>query len=136
MANAPEFDFNSVTVGPTDSTPYISLNVEKATIEVKGVSIPENTMKFYESFNNWILKYCQNPQPITTVTLGMIYLNSSSSVILTGMIKALNKVVGNGNQVIINWLYEEGDEEMKDLGEMYEEDSPCAFNIIQVPVIE
>ena len=132
MTNQIEFGFENVDIPASEGTPSIKLDVS-GYIEIKGVSIPEDTLKFYNSFNHWIKTYCTNPKAETTVDIGLIYVNSSSSVMITGMINALNKIVDDSHVVTINWFYEEGDEEMKDVGEMYKSESACNILIHEVP---
>ena len=51
MGDVLTFGFENVEIESTFKTPYIKLNKDEGLIEIRGVSIPENTVQFYWHFN-------------------------------------------------------------------------------------
>lgn len=136
MDDVLEFGFENIEVEGTTKTPYIRLNKDDGIIEIKGRSIPENTVQFYYHFNRWLSEYAAQPAPKTTVLMALHYMNSSSTVIITRMMKLLDDMIGMNSEVEINWHYEKGDLEMKELGADYGTIMKCPVNLKEVEKID
>ena len=103
---------------PTQKTPYVLLD-PAGKIKFKGRSIPEDVSLFYEDILDWIVSYASSPPPHTEVDVEMEYLNSGTSKYMLRLLKKLKEVVDNGNDLHINWIYEEGDDDILERGEYY-----------------
>ena len=55
------------------------MDPDKGLIEIKGRSIPENSVEFYRSVNNWLNEYAQGDMKPTKVRFQLEYFNTSSS---------------------------------------------------------
>lgn len=110
-----------LNIAETNKTPRIETNFENGTVEIFGISIPENSRGFYAKLIDWIDAYVQNPQAKTTVKIAMRYLNSSSTLIINKVLKTLDENIPQGKELVFEWYYEEDDFEMKDVGEYYSE---------------
>ena len=90
--------------------------IEKGEISIRGRSIPEDAFEFY----NPVLKACQDyiskPAAQTAVSIHLEYINSGSKKYLTNILTILEKSYLDGNDCKINWIYDEDDEAMLDLG--------------------
>ena len=126
------FEIENIEVVATTKTPFLRLNKDDGTIEISGISIPENTREFYWKFNRWLAEYSLNPQPTTKVKVALIYMNSSSSVIITRMLRLLDSLVGLKSEVEIDWYYESEDLEMRDIGQHYYDTMKCKINLHEV----
>jgi hypothetical protein len=73
----------------TQKTPEIDLSTVTGNLIFDGKSIPENAAKVYEPVMNWMTEYVKNPRPITNLRLNLEYYNTTSSIWLTKIIKAL-----------------------------------------------
>ncbi len=73
----------------TQKTPEIDLSTVTGNLIFDGKSIPENAAKVYEPVMNWMTEYVNNPRPITNLRLNLEYYNTTSSIWLTKIIKAL-----------------------------------------------
>lgn len=73
----------------TQKTPEIDLSIVTGNLIFDGKSIPENAAKVYEPVMNWMTGYVSNPRPITNLRLNLEYFNTTSSIWLTKIIKAL-----------------------------------------------
>lgn len=110
-------------------TPYISLKPESGAIEIKGKSIPENSVEFYQPVLSWLDKYAEKPLSKTSVTVHLEYFNTSSSKCLLDIFRRLEKVHNATNEVTVLWLFEEDDEDMQEAGDDYQSIVKIPFTI-------
>lgn len=116
----------SLKIEGTPKTPTINFNASSGILEVKGRSIPENSIEFYKPLIDWLDEYLSGPAKQTTVNIQLEYFNTSSSKCILDVFKKLEGIYKAGNEVMINWHYEEDDEDMLEAGEDYQ-------SIIKVP---
>jgi hypothetical protein len=116
----------------TPKTPSIKFNQEEGIIEIKGRSIPENSIEFYKPVVEWLEKYAKSPLKKTQVNIQLEYFNTSSSKCLLDIFKKLEAIHKSKNEVIINWYYEEDDEDMLEAGEDYESIIRVPFKMIEI----
>ncbi|MGC9374370.1 MAG: DUF1987 domain-containing protein [Bacteroidales bacterium] len=121
-----------ISIEGTPKTPAVSFNAETGVIEIKGRSIPENSIEFYRPLVEWLEEYSKNPQKLTTVNIQLEYFNTSSSKCILDVFKKLESIKKARNDVIINWYYEEDDEDMLEAGEDYESIIRIPFKMIEV----
>ena len=88
----------------TPKTPQIDLNAITGDLIFHGKSIPENAAKIYEPVMNWLKEYVTKPKPITNLRLNLEYYNTTSSIWLTKIIKALLHI-GDPEFTLIIHLY-------------------------------
>ncbi len=113
-------------------TPSVSFDAEKGVIEIKGRSIPENSIEFYKPLVAWLDEYKENPAPKTQVNIQLEYFNTSSSKCILDLFKKIEGVRIKSEDVIINWYYEEDDESMLEAGEDYESIIKVPFKKIEI----
>lgn len=117
----------------TPKTPSITFNPKQGKLELKGRSIPENSIDFYKPLLDSLDQYASNPVSPTQVDFQLEYFNTSSSKCIVSALKLLETIHKNGTPVIINWHYEEGDDDMKDSGENLQVNViSLAFNFVQL----
>jgi len=121
-----------LTIEGTPKTPYINFEVEKGVLEVKGRSIPENSIEFYKPLVDWLDEYGAAPLNLTTVNVQLEYFNTSSSKCILDVFKKLEAIHNAKNEVVINWYYEEDDEDMLEAGEDYESIIRVPFKMIEI----
>jgi len=120
------------TIDGTPKTPSVSMNPQTGVIEIKGRSIPENSIEFYKPVVDWLEEYAKRPASKTVVNVQLEYFNTSSSKCILDVFKKLEVLKKNQNEVVINWYYEEDDEDMLEAGEDYESIIKVPFKMIQV----
>ncbi|MBW7866764.1 MAG: DUF1987 domain-containing protein [Brumimicrobium sp.] len=103
----------------TSKTPAVDFNAANGILELKGRSIPENSVEFYQQLNNWVTEYGNTPHATTVFNVKLEYFNTSSSKCLLDFFKLLEKLNEKGTSVEIKWFYEEDDEDMEEAGEDY-----------------
>ncbi|MEX0986209.1 MAG: DUF1987 domain-containing protein [Bacteroidales bacterium] len=105
-------------IHPTTKTPYVLLD-PAGKIIFRGRSIPEDVAVFYEKVMIWIQRYCNEPSAFTEIEIEMEYLNSGTSKYLLKILKVIKEMQYNEFNLKINWIYEEGDDDILERGEYY-----------------
>lgn len=121
-----------INIEGTPKTPTVIMNPETGVVEIKGRSIPENSIEFYKPIVDWLEEYAKTPLPKTTVNVQLEYFNTSSSKCILDVFKRLEVLKQNQNDIVINWYYEEDDEDMLEAGEDYESIIKVPFKMIQI----
>ena len=86
----------------TPKTPEVDLGAVTGNLIFDGKSIPENAAKIYEPVMNWLTEYVKNPRPMTNLRLNLDYYNTTSSIWLTKIIKALLQIRESDFTLIIH----------------------------------
>jgi hypothetical protein len=123
----------AIAIEGTPKTPTVNFDTEKGFLEIKGRSIPENSIEFYKPVVDLLEKYATKPQPATNVNIQLEYFNTSSSKCILDVFKKLEGINKGGvSKVTINWYYEEDDEDMLEAGEDYQAIINVPFKMVQV----
>ncbi len=120
-----------ITIAGTPKTPTVSFE-PSGKVEIKGRSIPENSIAFYKPLVDWLEEYMQNPATKTEVNIQLEYFNTSSSKCILDVFKKLEAIYKSGNDVAISWYYEEDDEDMLEAGEDYQSIIKIPFKMIEI----
>lgn len=121
-----------INIEGTPKTPTVSMNPQSGVVEIKGRSIPENSIEFYKPIVDWLEEYAKGPAEKTVVNVQLEYFNTSSSKCILDVFKKLEVLKKDQNDVVINWYYEEDDEDMLEAGEDYESIIKVPFKMIQI----
>ena len=121
----------SLLIEGTAKTPTVKFDAG-GLLEVKGRSIPENSIEFYKPMVDWLDKYAKSPAKQTKVNIQLEYFNTSSSKCILDVFKKLEVIHKLSNEVVINWYYEEDDEDMLEAGEDYESIIRIPFKMIEI----
>lgn len=124
-----------ISIEGTQKTPTVNFNHETGKIEIKGRSIPENSIEFYKPLVDWLEQYGAAPQKLTEVNVQLEYFNTSSSKCLFDLFKMLSNIHDRGNEVTVAWYYVEGDDDMLETGQDFESLSNLPFKMIIAPKI-
>lgn len=122
----------SISIEGTAKTPTVNFNTDKGFLEIKGRSIPENSIEFYKPIVDLLEKYASKAQAETNVNIQLEYFNTSSSKCILDVFKKLEGINKGGSKVVINWYYEEDDEDMLEAGEDYQAIINVPFKMVQV----
>ena len=80
---------------------------------------------------DWFTEYIENPNEKTIVEIKLEYINTASSKALFSLFLKLEEIVKKGLEVKIMWYYADDDEDMKDVGEEYEDVIKVPFEHIE-----
>ena len=124
---------DSINIEGTPKTPTISFDANTGVIEIKGRSIPENSIEFYKPLVDWLDKFADVAQGTVNVNIQLEYFNTSSSKCILDVFKKLENLQNkNRAEVVINWYYEEDDEDMLEAGEDYQSILKIPFNMVEM----
>jgi hypothetical protein len=115
---------NDLILQKTDSLPAISF-LSTGELKITGRALPEDAIRFFQPLFEWVKEYTGE---VVNLEVNLDYFNTSVSKQLLDLFKFIEnnpsvKTTG------VKWMYEEGDEEMLESGEIYQELLP-GFNFI------
>ncbi len=114
-------------------TPSILFTASTGILEIKGRSIPENAIDFFKPLVDWLDEYSNAPVKLTQANIQLEYFNTSSSKCILDIFKKLESInKQDDSDVIINWFYEEDDEDMLEAGEDYQSILKIPFKMIEI----
>ena len=122
----------AIIIEGTPKTPSVNFDSDKGIFEIKGRSIPENSVEFYKPLVDWLDIYKETPLSKTVVNIRLEYFNTSSSKCILDVFKKLEAIHKSKNEVEVNWYYEEDDEDMLEAGEDYESIIRVPFKMIEI----
>jgi SiaC family regulatory phosphoprotein len=115
---------------PSKKTPWIIM--EPGKIFIMGRSIMENPGVFYRPVHEWISKYAQNYIGKSKIELGFEYINTSSTKLIYNILKELSEMNEMVRNARITLYYEQGDEDMCELGFILRSLVDCPFVLVEV----
>jgi hypothetical protein len=118
-------------IQPTKSTPEISFD-PNGMIKIKGRSMIGNIVEFSKQINDWVDKYLLDPADLTCVDFYLEYLNTNNLIFYVSLLKKIETVKLKDKKFIINWYYEEGDEDIIEKGEYISSVLDVPYNFIML----
>ena len=131
MINHKHNKMEPISIIGTPKTPTVTFEAN-GKLEIKGRSIPENSVEFYKPLVDWLEQYLSSPAPLTEVSIKLEYFNTSSSKCILDVFKKLEAIYKSGNEVVILWHYEEDDEDMLEAGEDYQSIIKVPFKMVEM----
>ncbi|MBL4655347.1 MAG: DUF1987 domain-containing protein [Bacteroidia bacterium] len=111
-----------INIAGTDDTPEIVLDKDNHTLTFTGRSLPEDAVAFYKPIVDWLESYRGNPFPSrVTFVFKLMYFNTASSKLFLDFICQIDEIHGDGHDTKIHWHFKDGDEDMEEVGEEFEE---------------
>ena len=106
----------------TEKTLTVKMDADTGEFQFSGVSIPENSVAFFEPIKKYVQKYVQKPQKVTTIIFHFEYLNSGSLFHIYKILEEFHKLHLSGkSNVLIRWQYDEDDTDIESLGEDFQD---------------
>ena len=121
-----------IFIEPTRVTPLVNFDPEEGLLEIKGRSSPENSILFYQKIIDGLDEYAESGKGEFTASFSFEYFNTSSSKCLFEVFKRLGRIEENVISLVINWYYEEDDEDMMEAGEDYADLLDLEFNFLEI----
>ncbi len=117
----------------TRVTPLVDYNNGERTLRISGRSSPENPLMFYQRLIDFVDEFASSIEPVLIVNVSMEYFNTSSTKCLFNLFKKMNEVQRELRKVVvINWYYEDWDDDMLEIGEDFSYGLDMEFNLIEV----
>jgi hypothetical protein len=85
-------ELRDLIIESTAKTPQILMKQKSGEISLTGKSLPENASRIYEPALNWVNNYILHPQPVTILKLNLEYFNTSSTLWISKIIRALTRI--------------------------------------------
>lgn len=106
-----------LNIAATDRTPEIILSSQPAKLSIKGESYPEDVSAFYGQVIQAVNSLVESPAGELTVEIQLVYINSSSIKALFRIFEGFEEYRKKDQNVTIQWLADEDDDIMQELGE-------------------
>jgi hypothetical protein len=119
-------------IAPTKNTPEVVLNPD-GFIKIIGRSMNANVIEFSKQIEDWIDSYICNPADLTCVDFYMEYLNTNNLIFYISLLKKIETVRLKNKKFMVNWYYDEGDEDILEKGEYISSVVEVPFNFIMIP---
>ena len=129
-----------INLEATEKSPAIRFDPDKKKFEMLGNSRPENVRDFYipvldrlrDNFEE-VLKTPEHEkeEPIKFV-FKLEYFNSSSAKFISDLLVLIGNYHRKGVPVKIYWYFQEGDEDMMEVGEDFSEMIDLSFQMVMV----
>ena len=127
---------NDINIEGSAKTPTVQFDSTTGMLNLRGRSIPENSIEFYKPLIDWVDQYSREPGSKTTLHVQLEYFNTSSSKCILDLFKKLELVRGTGNEVVVLWHYEADDEDMLEAGEDYQAIINIPFKMIEIEEVD
>lgn len=118
-------------IPPTKTSPEILLSPD-GLVKIRGRSIHENVAEFYSSVEKWVSEYINVPADVTCVDMNLEYFNSASAKVFIHLLEKIKHVTLKNKKYVINWYYEEGDEDILERGEYFSSILDIPFNFFRI----
>jgi len=115
---------------PTKRTPRIIL--EPGRIFIMGRSIPENPGEFYRPVFEWLSEYVAKYKGKSKIDIGFEYINTSSTKWIYSILKELAGLNEISDNASVTWYFEQGDDDMGELGFILRSLVECPFVVVEV----
>lgn len=110
---------DALIIEATDDTPKVVLDPANNLFEFSGKSLPEDVTSFYGPVLDWLDAYSESPNPKTVIKFNLVYFNTASSKLILDILFKLEEFFEEGNDISVEWHYQEEDEDMEEAGEEY-----------------
>ena len=112
------------------NSPEILLS-PKGLIKITGRSIHENVDEFFIG-RKLGDEYINEPADVTCVDMYLEYFNSASAKVFINLLDKIKRVTLKNKKYVINWYYEEGDEDILERGEYFSSFLDIPFNFFKI----
>lgn len=125
-----------------EKSPKVIFDPEKKIFEMEGNSRPENVREFYYPLIDTLRKYFEkisdkgnledyNENPFN-FTFKLDYFNSASAKFISDILVIIRDFTAEKLKIKVNWYFEDGDDDMKEVGEDFAEMISLPFNFIMI----
>ncbi len=118
-----------LVIEPQNETPGIIFKPNSNEFKIFGKSLPEDARVFYDPVLKYLVNYKKNPKPQSHLEVTFEYYNSSSVRKIMALFKIFEQIWAEGHEASITWLYEEGDDVMKESGKDFKELVSLPFEV-------
>ena len=131
-----------LNIAATEKSPKIIFDPENNIYEMEGNSRPENVRDFYYPIIDTLKHFFENiveknqiekfNEKVFKFNFKLDYFNSSSAKFISDILVIIKKYCDKGFNIKIYWYFEDGDDDMKEVGEDFSDMISFPFNYIMV----
>lgn len=127
-----------LNITATDKSPKVILDPESKIFEMEGNSRPENVRDFYypiiDTLRDYLEDYVSNNKKddLFKFNFKLDYFNSSSAKFISDILVVFKTYAEKGANLKVYWYFEDGDEDMKEVGEDFSDMISTPFNFIMI----
>ena len=122
----------------TEFSPKVNFNVKNNTLELIGISRPEDVVAFYESviykIENYINKLLETGNDLSYLNFNLkfdlSYMNSGSSKYILQILDNFKKLYVKNAKITVDWFYDDVDDQIFEDGEDLSDVIKIPFNLI------
>jgi len=108
-----------LSITPTLRTARVHYDTDKSILEISGISIPENADSFFNPVYEWLTAMTKSYKGKIKIRINLTYFNTSSVRHLLIIIKTM--IAAYKDTLVVEWVYESDDEEIRERGEQLSE---------------
>jgi hypothetical protein len=124
-------DEHILRIESTLKSPFVYLDSKEGIIVIFGKSISDNVVEFFKPILEFIDNHFQDKKMIQ-VYFRIIYCGSASGKYLQLLVKKLDKIFLQGQNMNIFWFQEEENYDMYTDGQEYQNFTSIPFNIVEL----
>jgi|SRR5690554_2949540 len=113
----------------SQSTPRIHSDWQAGCLTMYGDSYPENSYDFFDQVIAWVRRFLDTETRPLHLSLGLIYLNTSSVKAMMDIFDLMEEVYRQGRKVSVEWRYDPRNERIAELADEFREDCSYPFAI-------
>ncbi len=115
----------ALRIESTDITPLVIFNPDDNQFEITGRSIPADADKLYSRIDNWLRNYLAEKDKSITLNMNLEYFNTASHKYIAELFRVIKELAPEST---VNWYYHVDDDEMKQVGEIFDRIFDINFN--------
>ena len=109
-----------LSIPASTTSPAILLDSDEGIVSIIGRSIPKDAPALYEPVMAWVAEYVEQTKGPCEVLCRLDYFNTSTQKYLSEMLKIIARIrLEDRGELTVNWYYEEDDEEMMRVGQIF-----------------
>ena len=125
-----------------EKSPKVTFDPEQKIFEMEGNSRPENVRDFYYPIIDTLRKYFENiidkseyetfNENHFKFNFKLDYFNSASAKFISDILVIIKDFREQKLEIKVNWYFEDGDDDMKEVGEDFSDMISMPFNFIMI----
>jgi hypothetical protein len=125
---------NALIIEPSLKTPKVVLDPETGEFEISGKAIPEHISKLRDPIMEWFDSNAGTVKGEAVFRIKLEYFNSSFAVLISYILRKIEKMQKDGADVKIKWFYEADDEDLHESGQEYASMTTVPVELVEVAV--
>ena len=129
-----------LNITATEKSPKVIFDPDKYLFEMEGNSRPENVRDFYYPIIDTLKDYFEKlvsdknfeNENLFRFNFKLDYFNSSSAKFISDILVIVKTYSEQGVKIKIYWYFEDGDDDMKEVGEDFSDMISVPFNFVMI----